>query len=247
MSIVAADFRKNGKTDLAVGEFGGRGVAVLLGDGNDNFERPVVYPITFATKVAAADLNGDGVLDLVAASVSENLSSGNVGVFLGNGDGTFQDAVLFPAGDWPNALAIADFNRDHMPDVTVPDLFGNEEQVLLNTGVVSFSPSTEIHVPPRPPQSVTLTNTGKTPLTISSISVTRYFHLQDTCGSSVAPGASCSIRIAFDVDASPQKGTVRIVDSASAKAQVIVLKSTSGSAAELPTPEAPHRSAGHTP
>ncbi len=51
--------------------------------------------------IAVADVNGDGKPDLVVA----NLESDDVGVLLGNGDGTFQPAVTYASGggapgDW---------------------------------------------------------------------------------------------------------------------------------------------------
>jgi hypothetical protein len=50
--------------------------------------------------VVVADLDGDTVPDLVTA----NRISGDVNVLLGNGDGTFQVAVSFAAGDDPNSI-----------------------------------------------------------------------------------------------------------------------------------------------
>jgi hypothetical protein len=44
--------------------------------------------------IAVADFNGDGHLDLAVANQLTN----NVSVLLGNGDGTFQPAVNYPAG-----------------------------------------------------------------------------------------------------------------------------------------------------
>lgn len=38
--------------------------------------------------------------------------SGNIAVLLGNGDGTFQSAVTYSAGNKPQSIAIADFNGD---------------------------------------------------------------------------------------------------------------------------------------
>ncbi len=221
MSIVAADFRNNGRTDLATGV---NGVAVLLGNGDGTFEQPVVYPIAAANGIAAADMNGDGVLDIIAGS---SYFSGSVGVFYGKGDGTFKLPVFYPAGSRPVGVAVADFNGDHMPDMTVCDEGFNQQYVLINTGVVNFSPATVLHVPPSPAQSVTLTNNGTTALAISSISVTPHFQLSDTCGSSVAPGGKCSISVAFDAKTTPQRGTVKIVDSASTKPQEIGLTATS--------------------
>jgi hypothetical protein len=75
--------------------------------------------------VAVADLTGNGIPDLVTAD--GNISgqhaghSPGVSVLLGNGDGTFQAARTFPAGDNPIAVVVGDFNGDGIPDLAVAD------------------------------------------------------------------------------------------------------------------------------
>ncbi len=58
--------------------------------------------------VAQGDLNGDGAMDVVVA----NLSSDNVSVLLGKGDGSFGGVVNYGAGDGPIAVAIGDADGD---------------------------------------------------------------------------------------------------------------------------------------
>ena len=53
-----------------------------------------------------ADLNGDGIPDIVTA----NYGSDTVSVLLGTGDGTFQPAQSFAAGNGPASVAVADLN-----------------------------------------------------------------------------------------------------------------------------------------
>jgi hypothetical protein len=231
MAITAADLRKNHTTDLAVAEFGGRGIAVLLGNGDGTFQQPVVYDVAFSNGVAAGDMNGDGIPDLVAGSAG--ISSGSAAVLLGNGDGTFQSAMLYPAGGFPRAVALADFNGDHRPDITIADQTGDRVYVLLNTGTVTFAPTTPLnfkkqqHGTTSAPQTVTLTNAGKTALTMSSMKSTGQFNMTSTCGSSVAPGANCMISVTFSPKTRGAKsGTVTINDSASSKPQVIELSGT---------------------
>jgi FG-GAP-like repeat len=55
--------------------------------------------------VALGDVNGDGVPDIVVA----NEGSDTVGVLLGNGDGTFQPAHTYPAGNNPYFVLVGAF------------------------------------------------------------------------------------------------------------------------------------------
>jgi hypothetical protein len=84
--------------------------------------------------MAAADFNGDGHLDIIAAGVFTHLS-----LLLGIGDGTFQSGGDFNGGESPRDLAVADVNHDGRPDVIVangdvsnPTSAKNYISVLLN-------------------------------------------------------------------------------------------------------------------
>jgi hypothetical protein len=102
------------------------------------------------TAVAVGDLNGDGKLDVVVGN--ECASSGcvpngaAVGVLLGNGNGTFQAAVIYGSGGnsgpfWPVSIAIADVNGDHKPDLVVANGGSNTVGVLLGNGDGTFQPA----------------------------------------------------------------------------------------------------------
>jgi archaellum component FlaF (FlaF/FlaG flagellin family) len=63
-------------------------------------------------------------------------------------------------------------------------------------------------------QKVTLTNEGSTSLAISSISVTGEYKQTNTCGSSLAAGANCTISVTFNPTTDgTQAGTLTVVDA----------------------------------
>lgn len=101
------------------------GVAPMA-TGNPLFFPVVIYSSSLTSyypSVAAADLNGDGKLDVAAAnegSYYPKTGDGWVDVFLGNGDGTLQSPVSFDSGGtYAQSVAIADLNGDGTPDLVV--------------------------------------------------------------------------------------------------------------------------------
>ncbi len=105
-AVVAADFNGDLKQDVAVTNQVGATVSVLLGNGDGTFTLKSSSCIGSTlckgvpTSVAAADLNGDGKIDLAVA----NYNDASVSVLLGNGDGTFRAARA--AGVCANPLSV---------------------------------------------------------------------------------------------------------------------------------------------
>jgi hypothetical protein len=142
--LVAADVNGDGKPDLVVangcttGSIEGCGsdirgvVGVLLGNGDGTFQDAQTFDTDgeYAMSVAAADVNGDGKLDLVVANscaagyFSKCYKSG-VGVLMGNGDGTFQPATSYLSGGYEvTSIAVADLSGDGKPDVLTGNAAG---------------------------------------------------------------------------------------------------------------------------
>lgn len=76
-SIAAGDFNGDGKIDLAMGPTVGGKMRVVLGVGNGDFSQPYEFDlgnkaVRLVANVTLADVNLDGLLDIVSANVSSN-------------------------------------------------------------------------------------------------------------------------------------------------------------------------------
>jgi FG-GAP-like repeat/FG-GAP repeat len=136
IALVAGDFNGNGRTDLAVANFGTNDVSVLLGNGDGTFQNQVTYTVgSHPVSLVAGDFNGDSRTDLATA----NQWSGDVSVLLGNGDGTFQSQVTYAVGSDPNALVAGDFTGNGRIDLAVANegSYDSSDNLIPGTGYVS--------------------------------------------------------------------------------------------------------------
>ncbi len=116
-SVLIVDLDGDGHNDLVVRDAGLANVDVLKGNGNGTFGMPVAYPVddgALTNTVIAADIDGDGHLDLIATDARSQLS-----ILLGKGDGTFKPRIAYAAGEAPSGVAVADFNKDGKLDALV--------------------------------------------------------------------------------------------------------------------------------
>lgn len=92
-----------------------------------------------ADTIDLADFNGDGVLDVVSGV------STNVGIYIGNSNGTFKSPVAYDTGIQASGVAAGDFNGDGLADVARTDEITGNIGILLGNGngtlkaVVSYS------------------------------------------------------------------------------------------------------------
>jgi hypothetical protein len=116
---------------------------------------PVSYSVPGASMAVLADVNGDGILDIITANGFVFTGSG-VSVLLGKGDGSFQPARAIVAGGNPSWVLVGDFNHDGKADIAIanepdvnfplspPTVGGpppNSVSILLGNGDGTFRPS----------------------------------------------------------------------------------------------------------
>jgi trimeric autotransporter adhesin len=150
-AVVTADFNNDGKLDLATSNYDGAtgdgSVSVLLGNGDGSFQ-PTLTSATgpYTYSLAAGDFNADGKIDLATANWGAG-DNNDVSILLGNGDGTFADAVALNISDaYSLSVATGDLNADGKLDLVVTsdtEDGGYYLSTLLGHGDGSFaSPTT---------------------------------------------------------------------------------------------------------
>jgi hypothetical protein len=141
--IALGAFTASKKLDLATAD------GILPGNGDGTFGAPignVPVPIN-AVALYAQDVNGDGNVDLIAATSSSGVAGQTtigLAVMLGNGDGTFRGAVSMTVGSAPNigsgyaTFQFGDFRNNNKIDILTP--FG----LMLGNGDGTFTRPTAL-------------------------------------------------------------------------------------------------------
>ena len=144
--VCIADFNHDGLPDIAVTLWGDNKVAVMLNNGGGTFD---TSPASTTFKkyvtgenplaVEAADLNGDGNIDLAVSEFKNN------GIKIMDGDGT-GDFITPPApqvahlatGGGPQELILKDFDGDGTIDIAVANSTNNVVSVFRGRGDGTF-------------------------------------------------------------------------------------------------------------
>ncbi|MGD0921624.1 MAG: choice-of-anchor D domain-containing protein [Terriglobia bacterium] len=212
--ITAVDLNADGNLDVAGGypidpEYFRAGVYILFGAGDGTFQGAVGLQVGSGSVTGlpvAADMNGDGKLDLITPGHYQFF------VLIGNGAGSFQTpgTSYYPAPYPPSVPAVADFNGDGRLDLAMGYSGGSSLSVFMQPSLVDLQPGgfhfgDQLIGTPDNTGAATLTNNAGGPLTISSIAVTGAsaadFTETNDCPlspSTLAAGVSCTITVTFD-------------------------------------------------
>ncbi|MFD2571935.1 putative Ig domain-containing protein [Spirosoma soli] len=140
LSVVIAveDVNGDGRPDLIGADFNSNTVGVALGVAEGGFDDVdvVSYPVGNGPwEVAAADVTGDGRVDIITA----NYSSDDVTVLAGLAGGGFGPPTNYPVGNDPKSVAAADVTGDGRIDIITANASSSNVTVLASLAGGGFS------------------------------------------------------------------------------------------------------------
>lgn len=148
-NIVAGDFNKDGKPDLAVDN--GSTISLYLGKGDGTFTAGASYvAYNNVGYLVAQDIDGDGNLDLFSGTGNSGTLGGDqfgyntAYALMGNGDGTFRGAPSLPFVY--TGANLADLNKDGALDAV--GVSGTNFVSYLNNGKGAFTQTASLAYTP---------------------------------------------------------------------------------------------------
>lgn len=128
--VAVGDINRDSNPDLIVADLGAKSVRIRFGDGRGGFRAGGSMTLSDTpTSLVVRDVNRDERLDVLAGT-----ADGNVAVFLGRADGTFNSRVDYAARGAVTDFVVADFDNDRWLDIaaTTNGTLGSRLQVLMS-------------------------------------------------------------------------------------------------------------------
>jgi hypothetical protein len=241
--VTAADFNLDGGLDLAMAIGApGDAASVLLNDPVVAFlPTKLIFPNEQVGSTSAAQtitISNPGVTPLAISSVATS------GDFAQTDTCPLSPSTLLTGANCPvNVTFTPSAEGKRTGNLTLKDnaASGYQNIPLVGTGLApvaslsstSLTFATQLLNTTSPPQNMTLTNTGNQTLNITSIAASGNFAESNTCPSSLAVNANCTITVTFTPMAiNTLTGTVTVTDNAPNSPQTISLTGT-GTEVEL--------------
>ncbi len=141
--VVVGAWDQDGNLDFAVTDSLYGRVHVHQGVGDSTFSPAWSIDVQMGVRrLEAADLNGDGISDLITGHDDPS----GLGFLSGIGDGTFASATWVDAAPWPVDLKLDDLDDDGMTDVVTANIDADLVEVFFGDGAGGFVPGGSVPV-----------------------------------------------------------------------------------------------------
>jgi hypothetical protein len=237
-SLAVGDFNGDHHTDLAVVDHLTDAIVTMLNTGVVNFSpnTPISFPTqlvgttsapqkitltnTGATALSIAQRRISGPFQFASGTTCRSSVAPGTNCTLSM---TFTPIVI---GVKSGLLSISD-SASSKPQVI--ELSGTGTVISLSPTSLNFG-SQKVGTKSAP-QNVTVTNTGSTTVSVTSVKITgsdsKDYSETNTCGTQIDPGANCTISVTFDPTATGiRKANVQITDTGGGSPQLVPLIGT---------------------
>jgi hypothetical protein len=122
----------------------GNNLSLMINDGTGTFGAPTFFDSGLSTEygLVAADMNNDGITDVLVASRNGQ----QLVTMLGNGNGTFTASTPQSTGGQTWVVVVGDVNGDGTLDAVTANSFSNNGGINLGNGDGTFAPPTTVNV-----------------------------------------------------------------------------------------------------
>jgi hypothetical protein len=238
-SIIAGDFNGDGKVDLAMADGGSAVVTIASGKGDGTFPDPFSGPLSSTgaadpftgtsisgngpAVLVAADFNADGRLDIATANKNDN--PGSATILVQNSQP--QLTVLCTSGENPPASTSAS-------GCVGPPQPGATGTPSLSFGDVVLGTNVQLSLEVQNDLAITASYNA---ITNGNITPGGNFTQTNTCGTSLAASANCTITVTFTPQGSGEFSAQLQVPGLNGSSQSISLSGTGIQAAGSFTPQ----------